>query len=83
MAPGTIAHTYLGYAGREALAGGEAMVQKGLIALGLLAVVAFLPHLVRRLRAGRSGGQPVEVAPGSSIRYWRVYGWFPPFFRRR
>jgi uncharacterized membrane protein YdjX (TVP38/TMEM64 family) len=57
MAPGTIAYTYLGYAGREALAGGEAMVQKGLIALGLLAVVAFLPRLLRRLRAGRSGAQ--------------------------
>jgi len=57
MAPGTIAYTYLGYAGREALAGGEAMVQKGLIALGLLAVAAFLPRLLRRLRAGRSGAQ--------------------------
>ncbi len=54
MAPGTIAYTYLGYAGREALAGGEAMVRKGLIALGLLALAAFLPRLVRRLRAGRT-----------------------------
>jgi len=53
MAPGTIAYTYLGYAGREAFAGGEAMVRKGLIALALLAVVAFLPRLVRRLRSGR------------------------------
>jgi uncharacterized membrane protein YdjX (TVP38/TMEM64 family) len=52
MAPGTIAYTYLGYAGREAFAGGEAMVQKGLVALGLLAVAAFLPRLVRRLRVG-------------------------------
>jgi uncharacterized membrane protein YdjX (TVP38/TMEM64 family) len=60
MAPGTIAYTYLGYAGREALGGGEAMVQKGLIALGLLALVAFLPRLVRRLRAGRSGGHVVN-----------------------
>ncbi len=54
MAPGTIAYTYLGYAGREAFAGGEAMVQKGLIALGLLALAAFLPRLVRRLRSGRT-----------------------------
>jgi uncharacterized membrane protein YdjX (TVP38/TMEM64 family) len=60
MAPGTIAYTYLGYAGREALAGGEAMVQKGLIALGLLAVAAFLPRLHRRLRAGRSGARLVN-----------------------
>jgi uncharacterized membrane protein YdjX (TVP38/TMEM64 family)/rhodanese-related sulfurtransferase len=50
MAPGTIAYTYLGYAGREAVAGGEAAIQKGLLALGLLALVAFLPRVVRRLR---------------------------------
>ena len=53
MAPATIAFTYLGYAGREALAGGEAMVRKALIALALLALVAFLPRLIRRLRSGR------------------------------
>ena len=51
MLPGAIAYTYLGYAGREALAGGEGLVQKGLLALGLLAVVVFIPPLVRRLRA--------------------------------
>jgi len=49
MTPGTIAYTYLGYAGRAAFAGGESIVQKGLIALALLAVAAFLPRLVRRL----------------------------------
>ena len=51
MAPGAIAYTYLGYAGREALSSGEALIEKGLIALGLLAVLAFLPQLIRRLRA--------------------------------
>ena len=45
MLPGAIACTYLGYAGREAVAGGEGMIQKGLLALALLAVVAFLPRL--------------------------------------
>jgi uncharacterized membrane protein YdjX (TVP38/TMEM64 family)/rhodanese-related sulfurtransferase len=55
MAPGTIAYTYLGYAGREAVAGAGGMVQKGLLALALLAVVAFLPRLVRRLRRPRTG----------------------------
>jgi uncharacterized membrane protein YdjX (TVP38/TMEM64 family) len=54
MAPGVVAYTYLGYAGREAFGGGEAMVQKALLALGLLAVVAFLPRLVRRLHAGKT-----------------------------
>jgi uncharacterized membrane protein YdjX (TVP38/TMEM64 family) len=60
VAPGTIAFAYLGYAGREAIAGGEAMVQKGLIALGLLALAAFAPRLVRRLRAARASGLPLK-----------------------
>lgn len=50
MAPGALAYTYVGYAGRQAVAGGEAAIQTGLIALGLLAAVAFLPRLVNRLR---------------------------------
>lgn len=50
MLPGAIAYTYLGYAGREAVAGGEGLVRKILLALGLLALVAFLPRLVARLR---------------------------------
>ena len=52
MLPGAIAYTYLGYAGREAVAGGEGMIQKGLLALALLAVVAFLPRLLGNLRRG-------------------------------
>lgn len=52
MLPGAIAFTYLGYAGREAVAGGEGMIQKGLLALALLAVVAFLPRLIGNLRRG-------------------------------
>ncbi|TVP87887.1 MAG: sulfurtransferase [Thioalkalivibrio sp.] len=50
MAPGAFAYTYVGYAGRQAIAGGEAAIQTGLIALALLAAVAFLPRLVKRLR---------------------------------
>jgi uncharacterized membrane protein YdjX (TVP38/TMEM64 family)/rhodanese-related sulfurtransferase len=51
MLPGAIAYTWLGYAGREALAGGEGLVRNGLIALALLAATAFLPRWVRQLRA--------------------------------
>jgi uncharacterized membrane protein YdjX (TVP38/TMEM64 family) len=51
MAPGAIAYTYLGYAGRQAAAGSAGAIRNGFIALGLLAAVAFLPRLVRRLRA--------------------------------
>jgi len=50
MLPGGIAYTYLGYAGREAIAGGEGLIQKGLIALALLACTAFLPRLIKHLR---------------------------------
>ncbi|MBI2312157.1 MAG: VTT domain-containing protein [Betaproteobacteria bacterium] len=50
MLPGAFAYTYLGFAGREAVAGGEGAVRNGLIALALLAAVAFVPRLVRRLR---------------------------------
>ena len=52
MLPGALAYTWLGYAGREAAAGGEGLIQKGLIALALLAAVAFLPRLIGRLREG-------------------------------
>lgn len=51
MLPGALAYTYVGYVGREVLASGEGMIQKALLALGLLALVAFLPRLIKRLRA--------------------------------
>ena len=52
MLPGAIAYTYLGYAGREAIGGGEGLIQKVLIAFALLAVVAFLPRLIGNIRRG-------------------------------
>ncbi len=50
MLPGALAYTWLGHAGREALAGGDGMVRNILIALALVSALAFLPRLVRRLR---------------------------------
>lgn len=50
MLPGGFAYTYLGYAGSEAIAGGEGLIQKGLLALALLALVAFLPRLIKRMK---------------------------------
>ncbi len=50
MFPGALAYTYLGYAGREAVAGGEGLIQKAMLALALLALVAFLPRIIGRLR---------------------------------
>lgn len=55
MLPATIAYTYLGYAGREAAAGSAGLIKKGLLALALLACVAVLPPIIRRLRAARDG----------------------------
>ncbi|MBT8438714.1 MAG: VTT domain-containing protein [Gammaproteobacteria bacterium] len=52
MLPGTIAYTYLGYAGREAIGGGEGLIQKILIALALLAAVAFLPRIIGNVSRG-------------------------------
>ena len=52
MLPGAIAYTYVGYAGREAVAGGEGLIQKALLALALLAVVAFLPRWIGMMRRG-------------------------------
>jgi uncharacterized membrane protein YdjX (TVP38/TMEM64 family) len=57
MLPGTLAFTWLAYAGREALAGHDTAIRYGLIALALLAAIAFLPRLFRRLRAARSDRQ--------------------------
>ena len=63
MLPGALAYTYLGYAGREAIAGADGVLEKGLAALALLAAVAFLPRFVRRLRgSGRSAGETLGAA---------------------
>ena len=59
MAPGTVAYAWLGHAGRQAAAGGETGVRNLLLALALLALVAFLPRLLRRLR--QTGSKWVDV----------------------
>lgn len=61
MLPGAFAYTYLGFAGREAVAGGEGLIQKGILALALLAVVAFLPRLVKKLRGAPDPGTEEEA----------------------
>ena len=52
VAPGALAYTWLGHAGREALGGNVSAIRYGLLGLGLLAAIAFLPRFVRRLRGG-------------------------------
>lgn len=55
MLPGTAAYTWLGYAGREAAAGQGDALRYGLVGLGLLALIAFLPRLMRRARGVSTG----------------------------
>ncbi len=59
MAPGALAYTYLGYAGREVASGQAGAIRKAVIALALLAAVAFLPGLVRRI------SRPTPDRPGN------------------
>jgi len=54
MVPGTVAYTWLGHAGKEALAGNASAVRYALLALGVLALIAFIPRLLRRFRSERS-----------------------------
>jgi uncharacterized membrane protein YdjX (TVP38/TMEM64 family)/rhodanese-related sulfurtransferase len=50
MLPGAVAYTWLGYAGRSAAAGNAAALRYGLLGLGVLAMIAFLPRLFHRFR---------------------------------
>lgn len=54
MLPGAIAYTYIGYAGREAVSGGDGLINTILIAIALLAVVMFLPRFIATVRRGPS-----------------------------
>lgn len=53
MAPGGAAYTYLGYAGREVAGGGENFIKKALLALAVIATIAFASRILMRLRRNR------------------------------
>jgi uncharacterized membrane protein YdjX (TVP38/TMEM64 family)/rhodanese-related sulfurtransferase len=61
MAPGTLAYTWLGYAGREAVAGSDAAIRYALLGIALLATVAFVPRLLRRFK-GEKAVRWIEVS---------------------
>ncbi len=52
MLPGATAYTYLGYIGKEAATGGDGLIQKTMLALALLGLVAFLPRIIGSIRRG-------------------------------
>jgi hypothetical protein len=62
MAPGAVAYTWLGHAGRGALSGEIGAIRYGLLGLGLLAAVAVLPRLIGRLRVGAAGRPTEKIA---------------------
>lgn len=62
MLPGTIAYTWLGYAGRSAVSGDMSALRYGLLGLGVLALIAFAPRLFRRFRAKETDWiEPAEL----------------------
>jgi uncharacterized membrane protein YdjX (TVP38/TMEM64 family) len=66
MLPGALAYAWLGHAGREAIAGTDGAIHNGLFALGLFALVAFLPRLARQFRSVSS--QEIGTGDASSRR---------------
>lgn len=56
MAPGGAAYTYLGYAGREVAGNGEDVVRKALLAVAVVASIAFASRILLRLRRRHRGG---------------------------
>jgi uncharacterized membrane protein YdjX (TVP38/TMEM64 family) len=55
MTPGGAAYTYLGYAGREVAGGGEDLVRKALLAIAVVATIAFASRVIMRLRQRKTG----------------------------
>jgi len=63
MLPGIAGYVYLGYAGREALLGGEDQLRKVLLALAVFAALVFLPLFVRHLWGRTHPRPPAGAAP--------------------
>jgi uncharacterized membrane protein YdjX (TVP38/TMEM64 family)/rhodanese-related sulfurtransferase len=61
MAPGAVAYTWLGHAGRGALSGEADAMRYGMFALGLLVAIALLPGLIGRLRGSFASIEASEL----------------------
>jgi uncharacterized membrane protein YdjX (TVP38/TMEM64 family)/rhodanese-related sulfurtransferase len=62
MIPGAAAFSWLGHAGRRAMVGDSAAIQYGLLGLAAVALIAFLPRLIQRLRK-----RPVEFISAAEL----------------
>lgn len=54
MAPAGAAYTYLGYAGREVASGGEDFIKKALLAVAVIATLAFASRILMKMRRKHS-----------------------------
>jgi uncharacterized membrane protein YdjX (TVP38/TMEM64 family) len=54
MAPAGAAYTYLGYAGREVASGGEDFIKKALLAVAVIATLAFASRILIKMRRKHS-----------------------------
>ena len=60
MAPGALAYAWLGYAGRAAVTGNGDALRYGFLGLAALAIVVFVPRLIRRIKQQSTGFMSVE-----------------------
>ncbi|RDV03393.1 TVP38/TMEM64 family protein [Undibacter mobilis] len=61
MAPSTIAYTYIGYAGTQALAGDTDNIRYALLMLAVIALVIFAPYFYKRWKNGDETKAPPPV----------------------
>ena len=71
MLPGTFAFTYVGYAAEQAVGGADGVLSTALWALGLLAVISYMPRLVKQLRStdlnqAKTESTAEEAAPATA-----------------
>lgn len=60
MAPGTAAYAWLGHAAKQAAGGNSDALQFALMGLGLLALIVFLPRVMRRMKDTSRGWISVD-----------------------
>ncbi|HWK96722.1 MAG TPA: TVP38/TMEM64 family protein [Pseudolabrys sp.] len=61
MAPSTVAYTYIGHAGTQALAGDTDNIRYALLMLAVIAIVIFAPQFYKRWRNARTEQQSPPV----------------------